>query len=53
MKLRIVLASIAWTLVITALHLWANVGFSAAAADLRAWLGLERPNLRVAFLPVT
>jgi len=53
MKLRIVLASVLWTVLITFLHLWANVGFSKFAEGVRTGLGLERPSLRVGFLPVT
>ena len=53
MKLRIVLGSVLWTLLITCLHLWANVGLSNFAEGIRASLGLARPTLRVGFLPVT
>ena len=53
MKLRIVLGSVLWTLLITLLHLWANVGFERFGEELSAWAGVTRPRLRVAFLPVT
>ena len=53
MKFRIVYGACLWTLLITALHVWANVGFAALVGGVEVWLGLERPTLRVAFLPVT
>jgi hypothetical protein len=52
-KQRILLGSILWTLLITVLHVWANVGFGAFVQDLRVWAGIERESLRVGFLPVT
>lgn len=53
MKLRILLGAVLWTLLITGLHLWANVGFSEFDQAVRVWLGSERPKLKVGFLPVT
>lgn len=53
MKLRIVLGSIVWTLLVTCLHLWANVGFDRVGASVRQLMGIERSSLRVGFLPVT
>ena len=53
MKLRIVLGAVLWTLLITVMHLWANVGFERFGQELKTWAGVTRPRLRVAFLPVT
>jgi hypothetical protein len=53
MKLRILLGAALWTVLITLLHIWANVGFGDFGAAVRVWLGIERPMLRVGFLPVT
>ncbi len=53
MKRRLFVGSIAWTLIVTLLHLWANVGFGPLARGVRESLGLTRPTLRVGFLPVT
>jgi len=52
-KLRIVLGAVLWTLLITVMHVWANVGFERFARELETWAGVTRPRLRVAFLPVT
>ncbi len=53
MKRRLFVGALVWTLVVTLLHLWANVGFSQLARGVRESLGLTRPTLRVGFLPVT
>ena len=53
MKLKILLGAVLWTGLITFLHLWANVGFDEFARATRVWFGVERPQLRVGFLPVT
>lgn len=53
MKLRIVTGTVLWTLAITLLHVWANVGFRELAGDLRVWAGIDTPVLRVGYLPVT
>ena len=53
MKLRILLGALLWTLLITGLHVWANVGFTEFGRAVRVLLGVERPTLRVGFLPVT
>lgn len=53
MKFRIVVGAVVWTLVITVLHLWSNVGMARFGDEVQVWLGLKRPTLRVAFLPVT
>ncbi|HVS19286.1 MAG TPA: hypothetical protein VMT18_11845 [Planctomycetota bacterium] len=53
MKLRILFGSLVWTLLVTVLHIWANIGFTEFAADIRQAVGAERQQLRVGFLPVT
>lgn len=53
MKLRILLGAVLWTVLITCLHLWANVGLTEFDQAVRVWLGTERAQLRVGFLPVT
>ena len=53
MKLRIIWGSILWTVMITLLHIWANIGFRQFGQDVRVWAGIERAGLRVGYLPVT
>ena len=53
MKLRVFLGALVWISVITLAHLELNVGWSRAADQVRVWLGLQRPELVVGFLPVT
>ena len=52
-KQRIVVGSILWTLLVTVLHLWANVGLDSVGSSVRQLMGIERSSLRVGFLPVT
>ena len=53
MKLRVLLGAILWTALITVLHVWANIGVTDFRQSIKVWLGEERPQLRVGFLPVT
>ena len=53
MKRRLLVGSVLWTLLVTCLHVWANVGFGTLRKELSSALGLTRPTLRVGFLPVT
>ncbi len=53
MKLRILLGSLAWVVLVTILHIWSNMGFERFAEEVRVSLGMARPTMRVAFLPVT
>jgi hypothetical protein len=53
MKLRILLGSLGWIVLVTALHVWANIGFAEFASDIRQAVGMERQELRVGFLPAT
>lgn len=53
MKRRLLLGSVLWTVLVTFLHVWANVGFGTLWQELRTSVGLVRPTLRVGFLPVT
>lgn len=53
MKKKVLLGSLLWTLLITAVHVQLNVGWTRLANLTRVLLGLERSELRVGFLPVT
>lgn len=53
MKLKVLLGSLMWLLVITALHVQLNVGWVRLGAKIRTMLGVERRELVVGFLPVT
>lgn len=53
MKRRLFLGSLLWTVLVTLLHVWANVGFGTLWTELRTAMGLVRPTMRVGFLPVT
>ena len=53
MKLRVILGALLWTALITFLHVWANIGVAEFQQAVRVWAGVERPQLRVGFLPVT
>ena len=53
MKSKIVLGSCIWVLLITLGHLHVNVGWARAGQHLRVFLGMERAELLVGFLPVT
>lgn len=53
MKLRILVGSLVWILLVTSLHVGANIGFAQFVQDIKQAVGLERQALRVGFLPVT
>ncbi|MFT7671328.1 MAG: hypothetical protein ACI8X5_004045 [Planctomycetota bacterium] len=53
MKLRIAIGAVIWLLVMTLGHLQLNVGFDKLAKNFRVYMGSERPELVVGFLPVT
>jgi hypothetical protein len=53
MKLRVLVGSVLWTVLITLMHIQINVGWSGFAREMRVFFGLERPELVVGFLPVT
>ena len=53
MKLRVLIGSVLWTVLITLMHIQINVGWSGFAREMRVFFGLERPELVVGFLPVT
>lgn len=53
MKLKVLIGSLAWALLITLGHIHLNVGWDRLASKTRVFLGLERPELVVGFLPVT
>jgi hypothetical protein len=53
MKLRILVGSLLWLTLITALHVQLNVGWEQAAARVHELFGGERKELYVGFLPVT
>ena len=50
MKRRLLVGSVLWTVLVTFLHVWANVGFATLWQELRTSVGLVRPTLRVGFL---
>jgi len=52
-KRTVVLGACLWTLLITAAHVQLNVGWERLAAKTRVFLGMEREELIVGFLPVT
>ena len=52
-KLKVFVGALVWISLITLGHLQLNVGWSRAADQVRVWLGLQRPELVVGFLPVT
>ena len=53
MKLKVTLGALAWALFITVLHVQLNVGWSELARKMRMYMGQEREELIVGFLPVT
>ncbi len=53
MKLRILIASAAWLVFITALHVQLNLSWSRLGREIRVFFGEERSELVVGFLPVT
>jgi len=53
MKLKIVLGSLTWLIVLTLAHAHLNVGWERLASRVRVMLGTERAELAVGFLPVT
>ena len=53
MKARIVPGVLAFAVLITMAHVWANIGLLRFADDIREALGWKRPTLTVGFLPVT
>ncbi|MDG2148005.1 MAG: hypothetical protein P8N09_00620 [Planctomycetota bacterium] len=53
MKLKVILGACLWTLLITVAHVHYNVGWERFASKTREFLGWEREELIVGFLPVT
>ena len=53
MKSKILSGAGVWLLLITVAHLHLNVGWARAVDNVKVFLGLERPELVVGFLPVT
>jgi hypothetical protein len=52
-KRNILFGAAIWLVLITTLHLHLNVGWARLASRMQVWLGNERPELVVGFLPVT
>lgn len=50
---KVFLGAVAWTILITLLHVQLNVTWSKLAREFQTWLGEERAELVVGFLPVT
>ena len=53
MKLKVVVGSIVWLVLITVSHIQLNVGWERALSQVKVVFGFERPELIVGFLPVT
>lgn len=53
MKAKILSTAVAWLLIITLLHVQLNVGWARLADKARVWMGGDRQELIVGFLPVT
>ena len=53
MKLRILIASTVWLVLVTALHVQLNLGWTRLGREIREALGETRSELVVGFLPVT
>ena len=53
MKRKVLIGSLVWLVVVTLAHMQFNDGWSRLARDVRVYLGEERPELVVGFLPVT
>lgn len=53
MKGKILAGAAAFYAVVAVAHVGINIGFDEFGDDLRVFFGLERPTLRVGFLPVT
>lgn len=53
MKLKIIIGSILWVLLITAAHVHMNVTWSRLGTELKVMFGGDRDELVVGFLPVT
>ena len=53
MKRKVLLGWAVWLTLITASHVWLNIGFETLTHRARVALGEERGELIVGFLPVT
>lgn len=53
MKRKVFLGAIAWTLLITVVHVWLNVGWTHLVRQIDVMFGERREELIVGFLPVT
>ena len=53
MKRRVLAGALAWTLLITVVHVWLNVGWDELGKRLEILRGERRAELIVGFLPVT
>ena len=53
MKLKVIVGACVWTLLITVAHVHLNVGWERLVSQTRVFLGMDREELIVGFLPVT
>jgi hypothetical protein len=53
MRTRILGSAAIWICLITAAHVWLNVGFANLGQNIQVMLGKEKKVLQVGFLPVT
>lgn len=53
MKRKVFLGAIAWTLLITVVHVWLNIGWTQLSKQFEVLRGEAREELIVGFLPVT
>jgi hypothetical protein len=53
MKSRVLVGSLIWLVLITVSHVHLNVGWARMVSKMRVFVGVERPELIVGFLPVT
>jgi hypothetical protein len=53
MKRKVFLGAIAWTVLITAIHVWLNIGWTELSKQVEVMRGERREELIVGFLPVT
>lgn len=53
MKSKVLLTTTIWLVLISAAHVWLNIGFDTIGHRVQVMLGKEKQVLQVGFLPVT
>ena len=53
LKLKVAIAALLWTLLISALHVQLNVGWGKLVDNVQVAIGAKRGEMVVGFLPVT